>query len=274
MKKIQKISMKLAAVATAVILTFSGCEMMVNASSVQEEVKVVSEKVYQNNRLYTGWYSKSGAKYYAVKGKRIKGWRKIGGTRYYYFESNYKLATNKIVGSKSSGYYYVDKNGVRVTTKEIRQAVSFVTKYSSPKLSSQKRLKKCFQALLKYPYQRMTDGEPSARKIASCANYMFSSKKGNCYRYASAMAYIGRVLGYDTRVAVGAVTARGPKAPLSPHGWCEVKIGNTWKMIDCSMQRANMKKSLYLVTRKNYPYRLKCKKEYNMSIRNGKVKWS
>ena len=54
MKKIQKISMKLAAVATAVILTFSGCEMMVNASSVQEEVKVVSEKVYQNNRLYTG----------------------------------------------------------------------------------------------------------------------------------------------------------------------------------------------------------------------------
>ena len=75
---------------------------------------------------------------------------------------------------------YVDENGMRVTTKEIRQAVSFVMKYSSPKLSRQKRLKKCFQALLKYPYHRMTDGEPSARKIASCARYMFSAKRGNC----------------------------------------------------------------------------------------------
>lgn len=272
MKKIQKITKKCAAVVMALLLTVSGNGLMVNAAA-QKEVTVKSGIVYQSNRPYTGWYSTGGQKYYSVNGKRVKGWRKIN-CKYYYFENNYKLAVNKIAGSKSRGYYYVDKDGVRVTTKEIRQAVSFVTKYSSPKLSNQKRLKKCFQALLKYPYHRMTDGEPSARKIASCANYMFSAKRGNCYRYASAMAYIGRVLGYDTRVAVGAVTARGPKAPLSPHGWCEVKIGNTWKMIDCSMQRVNMKKSLYLVTRKKYPYRLKCSKEYTMSVRYGKVKWS
>lgn len=273
MEKPQKIMKRCAAVVMAFILTVSGNGLMVNAATTQTEVTVNAGKVYQNNRPYTGWYSTKGQKYYSVNGKRAKGWRKIGG-KYYYFAGNYRLAVNKIVGSKSRGYYYVDENGMRVTTKEIRQAVSFVMKYSSPKLSRQKRLKKCFQALLKYPYHRMTDGEPSARKIASCARYMFSAKRGNCYRYASAMAYIGRVLGYDTRVAVGAVTARGPKAPLSPHGWCEVKIGNTWKMIDCSMQRANMKRSLYLVTRKKYPYRLKCNKEYTMSVQNGKVKWS
>ena len=150
---------------------------MVNAATAQTEVTVDSGKVYQNNRPYTGWYSTGGQKYYSVNGKRAKGWRKIGG-KYYYFAGNYRLAVNKIVGSKSRGYYYVDENGMRVTTKEIRQAVSFVMKYSSPKLSRQKRLKKCFQALLKYPYHRMTDGEPSARKIASCARYMFLAKRG------------------------------------------------------------------------------------------------
>lgn len=43
---------------------------------------------------------------------------------------NNKLVTNKIVGSKAKGYYYVDKTGRKVNTREIRQAVDFVMRNS------------------------------------------------------------------------------------------------------------------------------------------------
>ena len=102
----------------------------------------------------------------------------------------------------------------------------------------------------------------------------FSRHRGDCYYYASTMAYIARVLGYDSRVAVGGVTARGPAAPLSLHGWCEVKYGKSWRMLDCSMQRAHHDRNLCLVTRKKYPFRLRCDKVYTMTVKNAKVKWS
>ncbi len=38
---------------------------------------------------------------------------------------------------------------------------------------------------------------------------------------------------------MGAVTAWGPAHPLSPHGWCEVRVDSGWKMIDCSMQNGH-----------------------------------
>lgn len=265
------------AIMMVLFLLISGNGQVVCAAAPKvgaTEITVNSGKIYQGDKLYTGWYTAAnGKKSYVVNGDRVKGWYKIH-KKYYYFSENYKLVVNKIVGSKADGYYYVDKDGVRVTTKEIRQAVAFVTKYSSFKLSRQKRLKQCFQAIRKYPYHHMSAVAPSAGRIPSYANYMFTAKRGNCYRYGSAMSYIGRVLGYDTRLAVGAVTSRGPYASLSPHGWCEVKIGNTWEMIDCSMQRFNLKKNLFLVTRKKYPYRLRCDKVHTMTIRKGKVKWS
>ena len=34
---------------------------------------------------------------------------KKSGKQYYYFAADYAMAKNKIVGSKSKGYYYVDK---------------------------------------------------------------------------------------------------------------------------------------------------------------------
>ncbi|MFR8667697.1 MAG: transglutaminase domain-containing protein [Anaerobutyricum soehngenii] len=264
---------KMLVVILAVFLLVSGSSQIVCAATSESEFTIVQEKVYKDGELYTGWCSMGkGQKYYVVNGNRVKNWYKVG-KKYYYFGDDYNLIVNSIVGSKAKGYYYVDKRGVRVTAKEIRQAVTFVMKYSDAKFSRQKRLKQCFRAIRKYPYHHMSSVAPAAKKIPSYANYMFTAQKGNCYRYGSAMAYIGRVLGYDTRLAVGAVTSRGPRASLSPHGWCEIKTGKNWKMIDCSMQRFNLKKNLFLVTRKKYPYRLRCDKVHAMVVRNGKVKW-
>ena len=252
------------------VIVFSTGSVNVSASA---GIRIAQGKVYQNNKLYTGWFTQNNSRYYAVKGVKVKSWKKIS-NKYYYFDRYGKLVTNHIVGSKTKGYYYVDKTGVRVTTKEIRQAVAFVMRYSKASDSSAKRLKSCFRALLNYPYYNMTDRAPRAGQIASFAGYMFRYRRGDCYYYASTMAYIARVLGYDVRVACGAVTARGAQAPLSLHGWCEVKYGKTWRMIDCSMQRAYTNKNLYLVTRKQYPFRLRCDKVYKMTSGNGVVKWS
>ena len=187
---------------------------------------------------------------------------------------NNKPVTNKIVGSKAKGYYYVDKTGRKVNTREIRQAVDFVMRNSKAGDSRAKRLKACYRALQAYPYFGMTNRAPKAKNLFSYARYMFSRHRGDCYYYASTMAYIARVLGYDSRVAVGGVTARGPAAPLSLHGWCEVKYGKSWRMLDCSMQRAHLDRNLCLVTRKKYPFRLHCDKVYTMTVKNAKVKWS
>ena len=187
---------------------------------------------------------------------------------------NNKLVTNKIVGSKTKGYYYVDKTGCKVNTREIRQAVDFVMRNSKAGDSRAKRLKACYRALQTYPYFGMTNRAPKAKNLSSYARYMFNRHRGDCYYYASTMAYIARVLGYDSRVAVGGVTARGPAAPLSLHGWCEVKYGKSWRMLDCSMQRAHLDRNLCLVTRKKYPFRLRCDKVYTMTVKKAKVKWS
>ena len=187
---------------------------------------------------------------------------------------NNKPVTNKIVGSKAKGYYYVDKTGRKVNTREIHQAVDFVMRNSKAGDSRAKRLKACYRALQAYPYFGMTNRAPKAKNLFSYARYMFSRHRGDCYYYASTMAYIARVLGYDSRVAVGGVTARGPAAPLSLHGWCEVKYGKSWRMLDCSMQRAHLDRNLCLVTRKKYPFRLRCDKVYTMTVKNAKVKWS
>lgn len=187
---------------------------------------------------------------------------------------NNKPVTNKIVGSKAKGYYYVDKTGRKVNTREIRQAVDFVMRNSKAGDSRAKRLKACYRALQAYPYFGMTNRAPKAKNLFSYARYMFSRHRGDCYYYASTMAYIARVFGYDSRVAVGGVTARGPAAPLSLHGWCEVKYGKSWRMLDCSMQRAHLDRNLCLVTRKKYPFRLRCDKVYTMTVKNAKVKWS
>ena len=187
---------------------------------------------------------------------------------------NNKLVVNRIIGSKAKGYYYVDKTGRKVNTREIRQAVDFVMRNSKAGDSRAKRLKACYRALQAYPYFGMTNRAPKAKNLFSYARYMFSRHRGDCYYYASTMAYIARVLGYDSRVAVGGVTARGPAAPLSLHGWCEVKYGKSWRMLDCSMQRAHLDRNLCLVTRKKYPFRLRCDKVYTMTVKNAKVKWS
>lgn len=218
----------------------------------------------------SGWVKKKGKTYFYKDGKKASGWQKIDGS-YYYFKGGIP-EKNKIVGSKKDGWYYVDPDGVRIKDKQIAQAVQFVMKRSNASHSAKARLRACYNALRRYPYVRIYGDKPAPDKIPLYANYMFSRRGGNCYRYGAASCYIARVLGFDVRFCSGGTTA-SPYRSLSPHGWCEVWTGDRWGMIDCSMGRVHRSHDLFLISRGRYPFRLSCYRVFPMKIKNHEIVW-
>ncbi len=221
--------------------------------------------------MVTGWKTISSKKYYfASNGKMTTGWKSISG-KYYYFNSSGVLQTNKIVGSKSNGYYYVDSSGVRVTSDEITYAVEFVMAHSDSSDSAATRLKDCYNYLWKnYPYNR-TYETPDASTMSDEAVAIFKNGYGNCYKYAAAFACIAKVLGYESRVCVGKISARS--GGMTPHGWTEVKVNGSWYLCDPDMQMNYPSRNVYLVTESAYPYNHTVTTKYTLTISEGKVTW-
>ncbi len=178
---------------------------------------------------------------------------------------------NCILGTKKKGYYYVDSTGTRINDAQINQAIQFVTSCSSSSQSPRKRMLACFKKMCTYTYSWFPDS-PCAAVMPAYASHTFSAKIANCWRYGAAMAYVARVLGYDSRVCIGGVTAYRNHY-LSNHGWCEVYIDGVWKMIDVSMQKHHTEVNLFLVPRNKYPFTLRCDSVYPMRIRSGRVVW-
>lgn len=193
------------------------------------------------------------------------------GKAYTYYLRYGKIVKNCITGNKKQGYYYVDKYGVRSTSKEIKLAVNFVRKYTKSSWSKSKKLSTCYKKLWKnYKYQRFYD-KPSAKKMPSYAKYMLTKKKGNCFRYAASFAYIATVIGYDSRVTCGSISST--RGGMTPHGWTEVKKDGKWYLCDANMQRNFPSVNSYLRTERTYPYRHKSSKKYKITVKYGKVSW-
>lgn len=219
-----------------------------------------------------GWIQAKAKTYFYRNGKKQTGWQKIE-SRYYYFDKKGVLQKNKIAGDKKSGYYYVDPDGIRVTDTAIRAAVKFVMKHSDAKDSSRKRLKSCYNALAGYQYRRTGSDMPAAEKMKAYALEMFKNKKGDCYRFAAALAYIARVLGYDSRTAFD--------NSVTLHGWTEIKVKGKWQTCDCSMRRVDKKNNFFLVDKETYASLVKIKwgavirwdSTYMMHVEKGKISW-
>lgn len=228
----------------------------------------------KSGKLLTDWYKKGTKKYYYDGGKLVTGWHKIDGKKYYFDKSSSNkgvLLTDTIIGTKADDSYYVDETGVQVTAPEIKLAVKFVNAHTKKNWTNEKKLETCFRYLWKnYEYERFYD-EPKASKMSDYAVYMLKNKKGNCFRYASSFACIAKVLGYDTRVAVGEISST--HGGMTPHGWTEVKVDGKWYLCDANMQRNYPRISSYMRTSKSYAYRHSCKKRYSLNIKNGKVSW-
>ena len=225
--------------------------------------------------LHTGWLNEKGNTYYfkPQNNQMAIGWQAIDGNSYYFAESNHGkgiLQRNCIVSTKQ-GNYFVDAEGIQVNAPEISQAVAFVKAHTEDGWDSGRKLQWCFDVLWSsYSYQRFYE-TPTPQSMPGYARYMFENHRGNCYRYAASFACIAKVLGYESRVAVGSISsARGG---MTPHGWTEVNVGGVWYMCDANMQRNHPGTSSYMRTEANYAYRHTCAARYSLFIQKGQVSW-
>ncbi len=238
--------------------------------SCQVTVKASGQNAVSVPAGYTGWVKASGRTWFFSNGQQMKGWQRIGGYWYYFTYDGMK--TNCIAGNDTGGWYYVNSEGIRVTDTQMCLAVGFIRSCSQASQSPISRLRTCFKTMCTYTYSWFPDS-PGPSAFPGYAAHTFRVKIANCWRYGSAMAYVARALGFDSRVSLGGVTAHGPNYPLSAHGWCEVCVNGVWKMIDVSMQKHHPEVSLFLVPRARYPFRLQVNSTYPMTVKGTSVYW-
>ncbi len=230
----------------------------------------------KNGKLHSGWLERDGGKYYfsPANYEMQTGWVQIGSYKYYLASSGDGkgvLQTNGIVGSGPEGFFYADAEGRQITAIEVKHAVAFVKTHTKDWWPSDVKLQQCFEVLWRnYSYQRFYE-TPTAASMPGYAEYMFANGRGNCYRYAASFAYIAKVLGYDSRVAVGSISSS--RGGMTPHGWTEVNVGGAWYMCDANMQKNHPGINSYMRTEANYAYRHTCSARYALAIQNGGVTW-
>lgn len=199
-----------------------------------------------------------------------------GKSKNYYIKKGI-VQKNKIVGSKKAGYKYVDEDGICVTDKTTNAAVEFVINHTSTSDSAETKLKKCYIYLASYfKYKRVYDVSklyPKAGDIDDIAYEIFSTEQGNCHRFASAFAYIAKVLGYTSRVDVGmshGAALPGASGGWTPHGWTEVSIDGKWYFFDPDLDLYTSSHTQYY---KKGVFYYKVKWKLQSYTGNGKIKW-
>lgn len=208
---------------------------------------------------------------YYRDGKIAKGIVTSGGKKYYY-EDNGSPAKNKIVGSKTEGYFYAGSDGVICESEDIKLAVDFVVKNATGTTSARK-LHSCFRKLVSYDYATVFGAPKNAEDMKNMGIRMFKQKNGNCYCYGAAFALIARVLGYDSRAVSGQILMY--HGGLGGHGWADIKTNSGWLICDPDMDKYSYSPdSYYLVTFARYPTKpLVYGTNYYITVENGKSVW-
>ncbi len=116
-------------------------------------------------------------------------------------------------------------------------AASIVIKTVKSSDSTKKKLKKLFKYVeKKYDYGRTVGFEAYSGWEKDYAQAMFKDKKGSCYHFAAAYAFLAKTAtGSEVRIGVG--QTNGFSGNLQPHAWTEVKIGKTWYICDTNLDK-------------------------------------
>ncbi|WP_029231595.1 transglutaminase domain-containing protein [Butyrivibrio sp. VCB2006] len=132
----------------------------------------------------------------------------------------------------------------------MNQAAMILANSCDETMKRSEQLEASFYYLSSYiSYERSLE-KPSGEWTDSYAARTMGSRRGNCYGYAAAFAYVARGLGYPARVCTGTVaSALGGR---TDHAWTEVKIKNKWYIFDAEMQNAKGS-GYYKQTYDSYP---------------------
>lgn len=206
-----------------------------------------------------GWVQK-GAKwyYYNAKGKMVKNtWQTISKKKYYFGADGARKQngwyTAKAEGTNNYISYYFDKNGVFVrkagTYKDIDDGLvnNMDSILKDQKITAGTKanaaIKKLYTLIRdKYSYDSLSARgfhPENAKKDweYGFAKEMLAVKKGSCYHYASALAFlIKRATSLPVRIATGSAEVYKKGNTIS-HGWVEVKINGKWYTYDPLVDR-------------------------------------
>ena len=131
---------------------------------------------------------------------------------------------------------------------EISAVLSSIGVAGMPK---DKALRSCYDYLMKRcSYKRFTDVFDNGWTGTYALN-LLKTGQGNCASYASALAYLAKGLGYESRVATGSIDA-ATGIPTS-HAWTEIKVDGQWYIFDAEMDQAKANKEYYRKTYSDYP---------------------
>lgn len=125
-----------------------------------------------------------------------------------------------------------------------KKAESIVKKQVKKKSSKKSALKQLFTYTEKtYGYKRVTGFKNTKGWEKTYAKQMYSSKKGSCYHFAAAYAFLAKkATGYPVRICIGKTNGFNKKV-WQAHAWAEVKIGSKWYICDPNMDKFAAKSS-------------------------------
>lgn len=155
----------------------------------------------------------------------------------YFFQSDGTMAINTTINGYqfgSDGKMVVQPQGETSLAPILDSIIASVT---TPEMTDEQKLAACYRYILDASSYKRTYERPSGDWTWQYAVDILTTGQGNCYRYAAGFACLAKRLGFDARVATGQIKAR--RGGVTPHGWTEIRIGDTWYLFDPDMQDAN-----------------------------------
>ena len=187
--------------------------------------------------------------YLNANGTLTVGWLNIGEDLYFFYDNGTMAVDTEI------GPYKFGKDGKLISflnpNSEMQTLIrGIVASVTNAEMTQMQKLEACYNYILKNCSYKRTYETPSGDWTADYAKDILTTGKGNCYRYAAALAYLAKGVGFETRVATGQISAA--RGGVTPHAWTEVKIGEEWYIFDSEMQDAK-NRDYYYKTYKSYP---------------------
>lgn len=148
---------------------------------------------------------------------------------------------------------------VSASTSLKSQTAKIVKKKTKTSDSKKVKLKKLFQyAEKQYGYKRTVGFQAQDGWASGYAAEMYKEKKGSCYHFAAAYAFLAKkATGYKVRIGVG--KTNGFSGKLQNHAWTEIRIKSTWYICDTNMDKfAENSSGTYFLKKRN-----KLKKVYD-----------
>lgn len=194
----------------------------VSAKTVKKGLKQEKGKYYyyqKGVKVKNKWITIGKKKYYFQKnGAAAVDWNKIGNKAYYFNSKAVMVKNKKVDGVKLNAKGQASLNNDRV--KLIFAVKSVVAEKTKSSWSKAQKLEACYNDMLKCGYAGKFGSTTAAGWEVKYAYDMLTSRKGNCYSFASAFGMLARECGYNAKIVTGKISKDG--ADEISHAWVEI----------------------------------------------------